>query len=194
MSEQSSEARSPKGQQAETPQEAEKGHEAPAEEQGEASDNEQIEQLQAELEQAKAEQLRALAELENVRKRARRDVETARKFAVEKLAEELLTVMDSLEMGLKAAEGEEPNVEQLKEGKAMTLRQLKGVMERAGIAELDPQGEPFNPEFHEAMTMQESQEQDPDTVLTVVQKGYLLKGRLLRPARVVVAKAPESEG
>jgi len=150
-----------------------------------------IEQLRSELESAKAEQLRLLAELENVRKRARRDVEQAHKFAVEKIAEDLLNVKDSLEMGLRAAQDEKPSVEQLREGKEMTLRQLSTVMERAGVAELNPEGEVFNPEFHEAMTVQESADQAPDTITQVIQKGYLLKGRLLRPARVIVAKAPE---
>jgi len=186
MSEQESEAREHTEQDVNEQEAAQSG-------QPEEKGRDEVEQLREELEAAKAEQLRALAELENVRKRARRDVENAHKFAVEKLAEELLTVKDSLEMGLKAAEDEEPNVEQLKEGKEMTLRQLTGVMERAGVAELDPQGEAFNPEFHEAMTMQETSEQDPDTVVTVIQKGYLLKGRLLRPARVIVAKAPEDD-
>jgi molecular chaperone GrpE len=154
----------------------------------------EIDRLRDELESAKNEQLRALAELENVRKRARRDVEQAHKFAVEKLAAELLNVKDSLEMGLKAAEGDNPSIDQLREGKEMTLKQLDSAMEKAGIAELDPDGEAFNPEFHEAMTMQESADHDPDTVMTVIQKGYLLNGRLLRPARVIVAKAPEGDG
>lgn len=155
---------------------------------------EQIESLQSELEEARNDRLRAIAELENVRKRARRDVENAHKFAVEKLASELLAVKDSLEMGLQAAEGEQPSLEQLREGKEMTLRQLVGVLERSGVEELDPQGKRFDPEFHEAMTTQESAEHEPDTVITVIQKGYLLKGRLLRPARVIVARAAEAGG
>ncbi|MEA5445832.1 nucleotide exchange factor GrpE [Gammaproteobacteria bacterium AB-CW1] len=145
------------------------------------------------LENAKADNLRTLAELENVRKRARRDVENARKFAIEKLAAELLDVKDSLEMGLKAVEGDNPSLEQLREGKEMTLRQLITAMEKVGIAELNPEGEPFNPEFHEAMTMQESAEHEPDSVIHVIQKGYLLNGRLLRPARVIVARSPEGD-
>lgn len=154
----------------------------------------EIDSLREELETAKNEQLRALAELENVRKRARRDVEHAHKFAVEKLAAELLNVKDSLEMGLQAAQGDNPNIEQLREGKEMTLKQLESAMDKAGIAELNPEGEAFNPEFHEAMTMQESADHDPDTVMNVIQKGYLLNGRLLRPARVIVARAPENGG
>lgn len=170
-------------------------NEQPETESAAASDSQaEIDSLREELEAAKSEQLRALAELENVRKRARRDVEQAHKFAVEKLAAELLNVKDSLEMGLKAAEGDNPNIEQLREGKEMTLKQLESAMEKAGIAELNPEGEAFNPEFHEAMTMQESGDHKPDTVMTVIQKGYLLNGRLLRPARVIVARAPEGGG
>ena len=133
--------------------------------------------------------LRATAELDNVRKRAARDVEQARKFALERFATELLAVRDSLEMGLQAAET--ADVASLLEGSRATLKQLAATMERFGVVELDPAGEPFDPTVHEAMTTQPSTEVEPDTVLTVFQKGYLLNGRLLRPARVVVAAAPE---
>lgn len=153
----------------------------------------EIERLRDELEAAKNEQLRALAELENVRKRSRRDVEHAHKFAVEKLAAELLNVKDSLEMGLKAAEGENPNIEQLREGKEMTLKQLESALDKAGVTEVDPEEEAFNPEYHEAMTTQESGDHAPDTVIHVIQKGYLLNGRLLRPARVIVSREPEKD-
>jgi len=128
--------------------------------------------------------LRAAAELENVRKRAARDVENAHKFALERFAGELLAVRDSLEMGLAA--GEDANAESLRQGKEATLKLLTGVMERFGVEEVDPLGEPFDPALHEAMTMQPSDELEPGSVLTVFQKGYALNGRLLRPARVVV--------
>ena len=131
--------------------------------------------------------LRAMAELDNVRKRAQRDVENARKFALERFATELLAVKDSLEMGLAA---EQADVESLKAGKEATLKQLAATMERFGVAEIDPEGEPFDPELHEAMTLQPSNTAEPGSVLTVFQKGYTLNGRLLRPARVVVAAAP----
>jgi molecular chaperone GrpE len=148
---------------------------------------------QAEL-QAKADDnwekyLRAAAELENVRKRAARDVENAHKFALERFATELLAVRDSLEMGLAA--GEDADVESLRQGKEATLKQLITILERFGVEELDPQGEPFDPTMHEAMTMQPSDEVEPGSVLTVFQKGYALNGRLLRPARVVVAATGE---
>lgn len=134
--------------------------------------------------------LRAAAELDNVRKRAERDVENVRKFALERFATELLAVKDSLELGLAAGE-ETADVQGLIEGTRTTLRQLAGVLERFGVAEVNPEGEPFDPELHEAMTTQPSADVEPGTVLTVYQKGYTLNGRLLRPARVVVAAEPQ---
>lgn len=131
--------------------------------------------------------LRAVAELDNVRKRAARDVENARKFALERFASELLAVRDSLEMGLASAGT--AGVEDLREGSQATLKQLAATLERFGVTEVDPEGEPFDPSVHEAMTVQPSPEVEPGTVVAVYQKGYLLNGRLLRPARVVVAAA-----
>jgi molecular chaperone GrpE len=133
--------------------------------------------------------LRATAELENVRKRAARDMENARKFALERFATELLAVMDSLEIGLQAADG--ASAADILQGSQATLRQFAATLERFGVREVDPQGEPFDPALHEAVTMQPSDEVEPNTVLTVFQKGYTLNGRLLRPARVVVAATPE---
>lgn len=135
--------------------------------------------------------LRAAAELENVRKRAGRDVEKARKFALESFGRELLAVKDSLEMGLQAGDSADP--ENLLAGSEATLKLFATTLERFGIAELNPEGEPFDPEFHEAMTTQPSADAEPGSVLTVVQKGYSLNGRLLRPAMVVVAAEPPSE-
>jgi molecular chaperone GrpE len=133
--------------------------------------------------------LRAAAELDNVRKRTARDMENARKYALERFATDLLAVRDSLEMGLQAAEAS--GVADLIEGSKATLKQLSSTMERFGVLEVDPLGEPFDPTLHEAMTMQPSAEVEPNTVLTVFQKGYTLNGRLLRPARVVVSSAPQ---
>lgn len=130
--------------------------------------------------------LRAAAELENVRKRAARDVENAHKFALERFSSDLLAVCDSLEMALTT--GEEADIKSLREGNESTLKLLASVMQRFGVEELDPAGEPFDPERHEAMTMQPSETAEPGSVLSVFQKGYALNGRLLRPARVVVAK------
>jgi molecular chaperone GrpE len=115
-------------------------------------------------------------------------LEKARNFGVEGLAGELLSVADSLEMAL--ATGADAPPETLLEGGRNTLKQLQSAMEKYGITELYPEGEPFDPELHEAMTVQPSDTAEPDTVLTVVQRGYQLNGRLLRPARVIVAKAP----
>jgi len=141
-------------------------------------------ELQAKVQENWEKYLRAAAELENVRKRAARDVENAHKFALERFASELLAVRDSLEMGL--ATGEDADAESLRQGKEATLKLLTTVLERFGVEEVDPLGEPFDPALHEAMTMQPSDELEPGSVLTVFQKGYALNGRLLRPARVVV--------
>ena len=135
--------------------------------------------------------LRASAEVENVRKRAIRDVEHARKFALENFARELLAVKDSLEMGLTA--GQSADAESLVAGSEATLKLLATTLERFGITELDPEGEPFDPEMHEAMTVQPAADVEPGSVLTVIQKGYSLNGRLLRPARVIVAAEPPPE-
>lgn len=135
--------------------------------------------------------LRAAAEIENVRKRAGRDLENARKYALEGFSRDLLAVKDSLEMGLQAADN--ADAESLLAGKAATLKLLTTTLERFGIEELDPAGEPFDPEMHEAMTMQPSNDVEPGSVLNVVQKGYSLNGRLLRPAMVVVAAEPPVE-
>jgi molecular chaperone GrpE len=139
--------------------------------------------------QAKADEnweryVRALAEADNIRKRAGRDVEHAHKFALERFGKELLGVKDTLEMGL-AVEG--ASVESLLEGSNATLKLLASTLERFGIVEVDPAGEPFDPDFHEAISMQPSDDVEPGSVVTVVQKGYTLNGRLLRPAMVIVA-------
>lgn len=132
--------------------------------------------------------LRLAADMENLRKRAARDTENARKYGVERLASELLVAVDSLEMGLEAGSG--ASVESLLEGKAATLKLLLGAMEKFDISVIDPEGEPFDPQLHEAMTVQPSDTAEPGSVLVVIQKGYQLNGRLLRPARVVVASEP----
>ena len=152
-----------------------------------------LDQAQAEAEQYRDQAVRAHAEMENVRKRAQRDVESARKFAIEKFASELLGVRDSLELGLKAAEEQSGDYDKLKEGMDMTVRMLVSSMEKVGIEAVDPKGETFNPEFHEAVSTQPSDELEPNTVADVMQKGYTLNGRVLRAAMVVVAK-PAGEG
>ncbi len=136
--------------------------------------------------------LRSNAELENLRRRAKQDVENAHRYALEKFTQELLPVKDSLEMGLAAASGETDAAEaikQLREGTELTLKMLSAAMEKSGIKEIDPAGDTFNPEQHQAMSMQESEEYAPNTVMAVMQKGYQLNERLIRPAMVVVSKA-----
>ena len=152
--------------------------------------------LEAELAEARAKAdenwnsyLRAVAEADNVRKRAQRDVEAAGRYAIERFAAELLDVRDSLELGVAA--GPAADSARLLEGMEATLRLLNRAFEKSGLGVVDPVGQPFNPEFHEAMATQPSAEQAPGTVLAVVQKGYLLNGRLLRPARVLVAREPD---
>jgi len=131
--------------------------------------------------------LRLQAEIENLRKRAERDLANAHKFALEKFASELLPVRDSLEMGLLAV-GDNADVEKLKEGSELTLKMLTNAMEKYNIKEINPLNEGFNPEYHEAMSVQEREDVAPNTVVTVVQKGYLLNDRLIRPAMVIVSR------
>jgi len=145
----------------------------------------ELEQAQAKANENWDRYLRTAAELENVRKRAARDVENAHRFALERFSKQLLAVRDSLEMGLAAADN--ASVESLLQGSEATLKILGTTMQQFGIEEVDPAGEPFDPEFHEAISMQPSDDVEPGSVVTVVQKGYSLNGRLLRPAMVIVA-------
>jgi len=135
--------------------------------------------------------LRAVAETENVRKRGQRDVESASRYAIERFAGELLEVRDSLELGIAAGAGAGADPARLVEGMEATLRLVNRAFEKSGISVVDPQGQPFDPEFHEAMVTQPTPDHPAGTVMAVVQKGYVLNGRLLRPARVVIARAPE---
>jgi molecular chaperone GrpE len=166
---------------------------------GDAPPGDQLAELRAALEKAEAtgtenwnRYLRAVAELDNVRKRASRDVEAARRSGVEKLAAELLGIVDSLEMGLETAGT--ATADSLLAGKQATLRLLKSAFDKFGIELLDPVGHPFDPQLHEAMSMQPSATAEPGTVLVVLQKGYRLGDRLLRPARVIVAGEPVASG
>jgi molecular chaperone GrpE len=135
--------------------------------------------------------LRAVAELDNYRKRTDRELENARKYAVERFAQELVGVVDSLEAGIAAATANPGPA--LLEGAQATLKQLQRAFDKAGIKVIEPLGQPFDPEWHEAMVAQESRDQPVNTVLSVIQKGYSLNGRLLRPARVIVSKAPAGD-
>ena len=151
--------------------------------------------LETELAEARAESaahlddfLRIRAELENLRKRAARDVENAHKHGLERFMTELLPVKDSVELGLSAADGAEPDAEKLREGLELTLKLFDTASEKFGLRELNPEGQSFDPEYHQAMSMQDAAGVAPGTVITVVQKGYLLNERLLRPAMVIVAR------
>lgn len=146
------------------------------------------ERLQAEAEEQRQQCLRLAAELDNLRKRSAREQANARQFAIERFAGELLGVVDSLEMGVAAGAG--ASAQALLEGSEATLRLLRATLEKHGVEVVDPEGEPFDPQLHEAMATQPSQTVEPDSVLEVVQKGYTLNGRLLRPARVIVAAQP----
>lgn len=166
---------------------------AGAEEASEASDNPeaevlaaQVEELEQSLAEAKDQALRAAAEAQNVRRRAEQEAEKARKFALEKFIKELLPVVDSLEKALDAM-GEDAT-EAHREGVAMTLKMQLDVLGKFGVEVIDPQGEPFDPQYHEAMAMVPNPELEPNSVMEVVQKGYLLNGRLVRPAMVVVSQ------
>ena len=143
--------------------------------------------LEAEIAALKDQVLRGQAEAENVRRRAARDVENAHKFALEKFAVDLLPVIDSLE---KAVESADSAGEAIGEGVNLALKLFVDVLEKAGISGVDPLGVPFDPQFHEAMAMVESPDAEPNSVIDVMQKGYLLNGRLIRAAMVVVSKAP----
>lgn len=134
--------------------------------------------------------LRANAELENVRRRAEREVANNAKFAAEKVISDLLGVMDSLELGLKTAQDDKVDRAALVQGVELTHKQLQQALERQGVSVIEPTGKPFNPDQHEAVSMVASDQVAPNHVLNVMQKGYLLHERLLRPAMVIVARAP----
>jgi len=157
----------------------------------------QLQQLQDQLQQAqaKAEEncyryLSARAEADNIRKRSEREIQNAHKFALKEFIDALLPVRDSLESGIVAAT-ESADIAKLREGSELTLKMLDSVLEKAGVQELNPAGIKFNPELHEAMVTQPSDRVEPNTVLQVIQKGYLLNDRLIRPARVIVSRTPE---
>jgi len=157
-----------------------------------------IEQLQQELAQLqfqvadyKDRFVRQQAEMENTRKRLQRDVEDAHKFALKNVALELLPVCDSMEMEQAAAQKEDTDLNALREGSSLIYKMLTGILEKVGIQTINPEGEKFNPDFHEALAMQPIENKEPNSIVFVQQKGYQLNGRLLRPARVIIAKAME---
>jgi molecular chaperone GrpE len=134
--------------------------------------------------------LRLQADMENLRKRSERELANAHKYALERFAQELLPVRDSLELGLAAFDNDNADTGTLREGIELTLQMLASAMGKFEIREVNPQDERFNPDFHQAMSLQERADVEPNTVVTVVQKGYLLNDRLIRPAMVIVSKLP----
>lgn len=148
-----------------------------------------IAQLQVDAAEARDAGLRAQADAQNVKRRAELDVEKARKFALEQFSKELLPVMDNLERALEAAPANEELVRPIAEGVELTLKSFADAMKKFKIEVVDPLGEPFDPQFHQAMSMVENPEIEPNTVTLVMQKGYILNDRLLRPAMVMVSKA-----
>ena len=154
-----------------------------------------LQAAQEEVDNFKDQYLRAKAEMENVRRRAETDLSNAHKYAIERFAAEVLTVKDSLELA-QAIDIQSENAEavaKMHEGLELTLKQLDSIFEKFALVTLEPKGEKFDPERHQAMTMVESQDVEPNHVVEVVQKGYLLNGRVLRPAMVIVARAPANE-
>ena len=147
----------------------------------------QLEKLQEQSKVSLDKVVRAQAEMENLRKRAARDVENAHKYALEKFTNELLPILDSLELGLSASV-KAKNLDDLCKGMELTLEMFNTVMEKFGITMIEPKGEKFNPELHDAVSMQETDDSNSGIIIEVMQKGYTLNGRLIRPAMVVVAK------
>ena len=147
--------------------------------------------LEAELAKTKDQLLRTLAESENIRRRASRDVENAHKFAVEKLLNGLFPVLDSLEKAVETANQTE-GAEAIAEGVELSLKMFISTLESSGVAQIDPLGEPFDPQQHEAMAMVPNPDAEPNSVMEVMQKGYLLNERLVRAAKVIVTKAADS--
>lgn len=135
--------------------------------------------------------VRAAADVENMRRRAAQDVEKAHKFALEKFANELLPVIDNLERAIEFSDKENEQLKPVLEGIEMTVKSFNDAVSKFGVEIVNPQGEQFNPEFHQAMSIQPSNDVAPNTVLAVMQKGYTLNGRLLRPAMVMVSKEAE---
>ena len=147
-----------------------------------------LEQALAEAEKHKDTALRVQADMENLRRRTRLDVEGAHKYALEKFVNELIPVLDSMEMGIDAAAKEDASAESIKEGLDMTFKQFLDVMQKFEVERVNPMGEKFDPQLHEAMTMVPSPDHESNTVMEVFQKGYTLNERLVRAARVIVAQ------
>lgn len=156
---------------------------------GQADD--EVEAEGEQLAEAKDQLLRSIAEMENVRRRAQRDVENAHKFAVEKLLADLFPVVDSMEKAIETAENSElgEGAKAIADGLSLSLKLFVDTLAKAGVEQIDPLGQPFDPQFHEAMAMVPNPDAEPNSVMDVMQKGYVLNGRLTRAAKVIVVKA-----
>jgi molecular chaperone GrpE len=152
-----------------------------------------VEDLRNELAQAKENNLRVQAEMQNVRRRAQQDVEKAHKFGLEKFVSDMLPVADNLERTVIAANDSNADLKAIVEGVELTLKSLMDALKRHQVESVYPEGEPFDPQLHQAMTAIENRDVEPNTVLNVFQRGYTLHGRLVRPAMVVVSKAPAAQ-
>lgn len=162
--------------------------EASSEDDTEVSLDDELSQLQEDLLAARDAALRAQADAQNVKRRAEQDIEKARKYALERFASELLPVVDNLERALEAASGDDEAIKPIAEGVELTLKSFIDVLGKNKVDVVDPQGEPFDPNLHQAITMVDNKEVEPNTVTAVMQKGYSLNGRLIRPAMVMVSK------
>lgn len=150
----------------------------------------QITALKEQAANANEQALRAAAEAQNTRRRAEQDVEKAHKFALEKFVNDMLPVADNLERSIDAAKGEQGSLETVLEGVELTFKSLVDALKRHNVEAVNPAGEPFDPQLHQAMSMVPDENVEPNTVINVFQNGYTLNGRLVRPAMVVVSKAP----
>jgi|TARA_R100000900_G_scaffold39187_2_gene32293 molecular chaperone GrpE len=167
------------------------GEQAPGAEDDEGpTEEELVQKLEEDLLAARDAVLRAQADAQNARRRAEQDVEKARKFALEGFCKELLPVVDNLERALEVTAGHDESVKPIVDGVELTLKSFQDALRKYNIEAVDPQGEPFDPQLHQAMSMVENAEVEPNTVIAVMQKGYTLNQRLVRPAMVMVSKAP----
>ena len=150
-----------------------------------------LSKLEVQLEEMRDQVLRHQAEVQNVKRRAEQDVEKARKYALERFCNELLPIVDSLEMAILSASPDQEDSESILKGVKLTLKMFVDTLAKFNLEQIDPEGEPFDPKSHQAVSMVENNEVEPNTVLSVMQRGYVLSGRLIRPAMVVVSKASE---
>ncbi|PFG53013.1 molecular chaperone GrpE [Marinobacter sp. LV10R520-4] len=174
---------------------AAEGNAETAEAAPESSPSADLEALQAKVQEFQEQVLRSQAEMQNVRRRAENDVEKAHKFAVEKFVRELLPVVDSLEKAVESTEGHESSgdlVASIRQGVELTLGMFLSGLKKFNVERLDPVGEPFDPQYHEAMSMVPAPNTEPNSVVAVMQKGYVLNGRVVRPAMVMVAKPQDA--